>query len=282
MPKKFPTRNTETTAKPKSSLKKKKLRVKVDTEDSADDPAPAGASWLKQGKEQIDQMRNNGGGGNFKPMVPEFFLMDKESVVLKLITPIGPELERVVGRHQYPATSKAGKRYFKAFTCTGSPDTCAGCANGDRTTNRWVLEVLDPRELEYRQWDSESKKSVKVKKSNVAKLWLPSFNEMETFFAALEDFEDDKGEAPQGRLEVKVRRLGSGPKTSYAFTVKRNNVGFTKTEKQAIEQYREQFGTVVEMLAPLPLGEQKKIVGSSVEEEEDVDDNDDEEEEVAF
>lgn len=235
--------------------------------------------WMTTGRDNIKEKANSG-GGNFAPMVPEFFLTDSESAVLKLVEPFG-DLERAVGQHSYPATSKAGKRYFKSFTCTGDPDTCVGCARGDKPSMRWPLIVIDTREMQYQEYDPKTKTKKKVTKSNVVKVWKPSINELDRFFGAVEDYEDDtrKSVKDTSRLVVRVRRTGQKAQTAYSFTVKKA-VKLSEADQKKVDIFFEEFGPIEEILKPIPLAEQKVIAGAAVKDDEEYGDDDDEEDDV--
>lgn len=263
----------------KSRTEKTKLRAPRSKrqEKSSTDAAP----WMKRGKAAREATR--GGLGSFTPLVPEFFLGDGESQIVKIITPID-QIERSVGRHSYPAVSKRGKRYFRSFTCVQSAEKCAGCANGDRASMRWVVEVIDPRPATVRVYDPETKQSNEVEKKCLMKLFMPSVNEIERFFSAVDDYEEDNGPV-EGVIEVKIKRTGSKSQTAYDYRIKRVGCGLKPSEKQAIEDFHAQFGEVEQALAPIPLKEQQSIVGTEIRDAEDEyssDAEDEEEEDPPF
>lgn len=239
-----------------------------DKKDKPSKPASGAPSWLTKGRDNINANKPTG-----NKMVPEFFMGNGESAVIKILDRV-EDLERSVGRHQYPARSKAGKKYFRAFTCSGDADSCAGCANGDRASQRWPLLVIDTRELKVR--DRTTGKMV-VRKGEV-KLWLPSINELERFVGACEDFAEENGEVT-GRVLCRVRRTGEKAQTAYSFTIKKAGAGLTPEEKAAVTAFTEEYGSLTDVLAPLTLAEQRKIVGAPAkggdDEEEAADESDD-------
>lgn len=255
-------------------LSKKKSN---DEDDDQDDKATSKApGWLTKGKDKIDsEKKANQGGGN-RPM--DFFLLNKEKAQIRLLLPLD-KLEQSVGRHQYPAKSKTGKRYFKAFTCTRDPKTCAGCANGDRPSMRLPLIVIDMREIEYKNKDGKGTET----RSNVPKLWLPSINELDNLTTAIEEAREDQGDEniDTHNSVIRVSRQGEGPKTSYRFSVVKTGVKLSSEMKEAVAAFEEEYGTLMEILKPLPLAEQRVIAGiRASDDEDDEDDLDDEEDEA--
>lgn len=236
-----------------------------------------GGGWLKKGREEIDSNKSTGGGS----FARDFWLNNGENALVRFPYNTVEDMTVSVRIHTYPAKTKTGKRYFRSFTCTEDPSTCAGCANGDKSSQRWPVIVIDKREMEYDVRDKKDpKKSKKVNKTDVAKVFKPSVQELDNLAYALEEYSERAGKPLKSirKAIFKITRVGEGPKTSYRFSVVKVGQDWTDEETAALEDFEKESGTIEKILAPISKAEQKKIIGIHGSDD-DEDDSEDEEDE---
>jgi hypothetical protein len=240
------------------------VRASADEDIEDDNNATSAApGWLTKGKANIKEAQEANkavSGGNF---IPEFWLRNGEMAVIRIPMKVS-ELEVSVARHNVKMRSKGGKPYFKQFTCSGDADTCHGCKMGDKASIRWPLVMIDHREIEYQDYDKETKTKKKVKRSKVAKLWLPSIQELDNMMAALEDYKLDKQKEIQdlSKYLIRVRRVGEKAKTSYKFTIT-GRADMDEKEITRLAAFTKEYGTLVDLLKPIPLAAQRKMMGAA-------------------
>lgn len=259
------------------------VRASAEDDDEDDNKNDTGSSqgWLTKGKAKIKEAQEAQkavSGGNF---TPEFWLKDSENAVIRIPAKVA-DLEVSVARHNVRLRSKSGRPYFKQFTCSGNPETCAGCAAGNKASIRWPLIIIDHRVIEYNDYNAETKTNTKVKRAKVAKLWLPSIQELDKLTAALEDYKLDKGKTivDLSRYLIRIRRIGEKAKTGYSFSIIRREE-MDEKETKRLEKFTKEFGTLETLLAPMPLAAQRKLLGMGTGEgkkgankDEDEDDSD--------
>lgn len=225
----------------------------------------ASKSWLVKGRDNINERKKASEEVNGR-RAPEFWLTNGESAIIR-IPMKASEVEASVDRHNFPAKSKSGKRYFRSFTCTGDED-CEGCKAGSKTSTRWPLIVIDHRKMDY------TENGKKVNRSKVPKLWLPSINELDKLMAVLEDYQEDRGKPlALSKALLRVRRTGEKAQTSYMFTIKKSGSPMDAAEEKALEEFTETYGALEDIIAPISTKAQKAIVGNADDDEDDDDDD---------
>jgi len=240
----------------------------ADDDDDNNDASGATPGWLTKGKKNIKQQQEANKAASGGDFLPEFWLKSGERAVIRIPSKVSA-LEISVARHNIPVRTKWGRR-FRQFTCTGDSDSCAGCAAGLKASIRWPLILLDHREMEYNDYNPETKQKTKVKRSKVAKLWMPSVQELDNLMAAIEDYKQDKGKEITDLTNylVRVRRTGEKAKTSYSFTIAGRSE-MEEKETKRMESFKKKYGSLEDMLKPIPVSAQKKLMGAQMEEEEE-------------